>query len=268
MPPHGTVFLIYHELELPGRALRDSSASYVRYVVREPEFRQQIASLRQSGWKGVSVGEALSFSSDKCVALTFDDGCETDLQAAAPALREAGFGATFYVSVGLIGRPGYMNPAQLRELRSLGFEIGCHAMTHTYLTDLDAAGLRHQVVDAKRELEALLGQEVRHFSCPGGRCNQRVIQVACDAGYHSLATSRVQVNSVSTDPFALGRVVIQRETTLPNFQQICQGKGLWKFQLRSHLQDAAKAMLGNSLYDRARARALRSTRQDRHRTLR
>jgi len=254
------VFLIYHELELPGRALREPQAGYVRYVVREPEFRRQMTWLRQSGWKGVSVGEALNFSEQKCVALTFDDGCETDLLAAAPVLHDAGFGATFYVTVGFIGKPGYMNAVQLRELHGLRFEIGCHAMTHSYLTDLGAKGLHHEIADAKRELEGLLGQEVKHFSCPGGRYNLRVIQVARDAGYHSLVTSRVQVNSASTSRFALGRVAIQRETTVPEFQQICAGKNLWKLQARNFVQDAAKVLVGNRLYERARARALRSSR--------
>jgi peptidoglycan/xylan/chitin deacetylase (PgdA/CDA1 family) len=259
MSSPGAVFLMYHELELPGRALCEPQPGYVRYVVREPEFRRQMAWLRQSGWKGVSVGESLSFSEQKRVALTFDDGCETDLLAAAPVLREAGFGATFYVTVGFIGKAGYMNAAQVLELHGLGFEIGSHAMTHAYLTDLDATGLHHEIAEAKRELEGLLGEEVKHFSCPGGRYNLRVIQTARDAGYHSLATSRVQVNSASTSRFALGRVAIQRETTLPEFQQICTGKGLWKFQVRNFVQDAAKALIGNRLYERARARALRSS---------
>src|SRR5579871_3051848 len=203
-------FLLYHELEMPGRALRDSEAGYVRYVVREEEFRRQMEWLRQSGRKAVNVGEALTFSAEKYIALTFDDGSETDCLAAANILREHGFGATFYVTVGYIAKQGCMNAAQLRELLGLGFEIGCHAMTHTYLTDLDAAGLRREIADAKHELEDVIGREVRHFSCPGGRCDAHVVKMAHDAGYQSLVTSRVQVNSASTAPFALGRIAIQR----------------------------------------------------------
>ena len=72
----------------------------------------------------------------KTVCITFDDGCETDLLAAAPILKEFGFGATFYITVGFLGKPGYLSEAQVRNLSALGFEIGCHSLTHPYLPTL------------------------------------------------------------------------------------------------------------------------------------
>ena len=259
---NGVVFLMYHELEIQSGSLCQSEAGYSRYVVKEANFRSQIHWLRETGWRGLSVNEALAFgprngSEPNSVAVTFDDGCESDLTAAAPILKEAGCNATFYITISHVGQRGYMSSSQLRELGALGFEIGCHSMTHAYLTDLDDRGLQREIGEAKAQLEEILGKTVEHFSCPGGRCDARVIQVARRAGYRSIASSRIHLNRPATDSFDLGRIAILRETELPAFQEICRGKGLWTIQVRDRLRSAAKQVLGNSLYDRGRAFLLR-----------
>ena len=252
----GTVYLMYHELEVPGRPLCCSDNGYVRYVVRESDFRSQISWLVSSGWVGMSVSDALENSEERAVAITFDDGTETDLLTAAPVLKQAGFGATFYATVGYLGKPGYLSHAQLRELAQLGFEIGCHSMTHPYLSDLDSGGLEREIAGAREQLEQILGTPVKHFACPGGRYDERAREVAERAGYISVATSSPHANSVSADRFALGRVVVMRETSLSGFQELCRGQGLWKLQLGAAAYQTAKRVLGNKRYDRLRTALL------------
>jgi len=253
----GVVFLMYHELESPGRRLCQSEAGYVRYIVRTSDFRAQMELLQKQGWRGLSVGEAVRSFPEKSVAITFDDGSETDLLYAAPLLREMKFGGTFYITTGFLGKTGYLSPSQLRELSSLGFEIGCHSMTHPYLTDLNDADLHREVPEAKLQLEQILGAPVEHFSCPGGRYDYRVAELARNAGYQTVATSRIQSNSATSDRFELGRVAVLRSTSLAEFEQICQGRNLWKKNLQVQLRAAASKLLGNSMYDRLRASLLR-----------
>jgi peptidoglycan/xylan/chitin deacetylase (PgdA/CDA1 family) len=250
------IYLMYHELELPGRPLCQTEPGYMRYILSENDFRAQIQWLKSEGWQGMSVSQALKSSQNKAVAITFDDGAETDLIAAAQVLKETGFQATFCVTVGFLGKRGYMSASQLRALSGLGFEIGCHSMTHAYLSDLDSRGLRREVVEAKQELEQLVGLPVEHFSCPGGRYDSRTRKLAQEAGYRSVATSQPHPNGPSSDHFALGRVAVMRDTTLPEFQRLCRGQGLWKRQLSGSLRETAKSVLGNFLYDRFRARWL------------
>jgi peptidoglycan/xylan/chitin deacetylase (PgdA/CDA1 family) len=256
MAPRGIVFLMYHELELPGRSLAQAEPGYVRYILLETTFRAQIDWLRTNSWLGLNVSEALRYPAQKSVALTFDDGCETDLIATAPILIEAGFHATFYVTAGFLDKPGYMSTAQLRQLSSLGFEIGCHSMTHPYLDDLGPEVLHREVVDARSRLQDVTGSSVDHFSCPGGRYDERTLALAKKVGYRSLATSRVHANFASTDPFSLGRVAIMRTTGLTDFEEICRGDTLWKIRLGEEVRGSVKRLLGNSLYDRVRGRLL------------
>ena len=256
MPKPRIVFLMYHELEVPGRLLCQSEPGYSRYVVAELAFRAQMNQLKGNGWQGLSLGEALEFPDGSNVAITFDDGCETDLLAAAPVLRQNGFNATFFITCGRLGERGYLSASQLGELSNQGFEIGCHSMTHPYLTDLDELQLHHEIADAKEQLEQIIGRPVNHFSCPGGRYNQRVVNVARAAGYRSLSTSRIQANSSSTDVFALGRVALLRDTSLDAFSAICEGRSLPGMRAQSSFREAVRQILGNAFYDRLRATLL------------
>lgn len=249
----GIAFLMYHELELPGRQLCQSDPGYTRYIVTASGFERQMRHLKSLGFEGVNIGSAIQFDGGRKVALTFDDGCETDLIAATPVLKGLGFAATFYATVGFLGKRGYMTEAQLRELAGAGFEIGCHSMTHPYLSDLDDEGLRKEMVDAKSRLEQIVGQQVDHFSCPGGRFDDRVIEVAKRAGYHTLVTSEPHLNFKGGDPFSLGRIPVLRHTTQDELAGICAGRGFWKLNARQSLQSGAKRLLGNRLYDRLRA---------------
>jgi peptidoglycan/xylan/chitin deacetylase (PgdA/CDA1 family) len=246
------VFLMYHELEIPGRALCHPEPGYARYAVSEDEFREQMQHLKDRGFSGTSVGQALEFSPDPSVAITFDDGSETDLLAAAPILQQAGCNATFYITAGWLGQPGQLSATQLNELSRQGFEIGCHSMTHAYLTDLDEVGLERETIDAKARLEQIIGKPVDHLSCPGGRSNHRVANAARAAGFRTVATSRIQANSPHTDVLALGRVAILSGLPMATFASICTGEALPRLRARGTVHDAAKRLLGNSLYDRVR----------------
>lgn len=247
------VSLMYHELELPGRPLVQAEPGYRRYVLTSAEFREQVEYLKASGYRGLNVSESMNFPAGKNVAITFDDGSETDLIAAAPILLQAGFSATFFLTVAWLGKPGYLSASQVCELAAQGFEIGCHSMTHAYLDSIDATDLQHEVGDAKAQLERMLGRPVNHFSCPGGRYDDHVVSAARAAGYLTVSTSRIQANSARTDPFALGRVAILRDLPIAAFASICSGEGLARMRIQGGLRDVAKQLLGNSLYDRMRS---------------
>ncbi len=258
MSKPGIVFLMYHELEIPGRPLSHGEPGYVRYAISALDFREQMRQIQQSGYIGYSVSQALEFPGTPSVGITFDDGCESDVLAAAPVLREFAFGATFYVTYEWLEQKGHLSLRQLKELSQQGFEIGCHSMTHAYLNELDDRGLQSEIVEPKVKLEQAIGKAVHHFSCPGGRYNRRVAEVARKAGYRSVATSRIHPNSPHTDPFCLGRVAVMRGTPLKAVHAIFTGKALARLRTQSQFRNAAKWLFGNSLYDRMRALALGS----------
>ena len=254
MSRNGIPYLMYHEIEAPNRRVTQNHQGYLRYVVSEKTFRDQMKLIADTGSTGCDVTSALrTKDNEKVVAITFDDGCETDLLIAAPVLKEHSFGATFYVVAGFVGQPGYLSISQLRDLSEAGFEIGSHSMTHSYLKSLDNAQLRSEIFDSKDRLEQMTGRRVDHFSCPGGRWESRVSELAKEAGYLSVATSEIGLNLPKTDPYHLARIAVLRSTPDRSFAAMCHGEGLAMRRLKSLVLDKAKDVLGNSTYDRIRA---------------
>jgi len=251
----GVSYLMYHEIERPGRSLCSDDAGYVRYVVHEKTFDLQLGSLRSTGMRGASVGAAAGDKNhEPHVVLTFDDGCESDLVIAAPLLAAHGCTATFYVTTGFLGRRGFLTPGQLRELADLGFEIGCHAATHRYLIDLPSSEFEREIGGAKKTLEDITGRSVEHFSCPGGRWDDRVLRAVSTAGFLSMATSDIGVNAPRT--YRLDRLAVMRTTSVAEFDDLCAGRGLLLPKLKTGALQAAKRVLGNARYERIRARLL------------
>jgi peptidoglycan/xylan/chitin deacetylase (PgdA/CDA1 family) len=243
---------MYHELAVPKRGLCRREPGYIRYVVSVSEFRSQMDGLAREGWHVKNASQAMQSFGNKSVCITFDDGCETDLLFAAPILKDLGLGATFYITTGFVGKSGYMSGAQVRSLSALGFELGCHSLTHPYLTDIDGARLQVETAAAKDQLEQIAGVPIEHFSCPGGRWNPSVIKAVKEANFRTMATSRTGINIASTDPFALARVAVLNGTTRGEFLRTCRGQGLLWTQFQEKARDTAKRVLGNSTYDSLR----------------
>jgi len=253
---NGIAVLMYHELEIPGVQLCQSDPGYRRYVVPASAFRNQLAHLKSSGFTGVNVGDVLKGIHVRSVVLTFDDGCETDLEVAVPVLADLGFRATFYVTVGFLGRRGYMTESQVRELSAAGFELGCHSMSHPYLTELDAMSLQREIVGAKEKLEQVVGRAIEHFSCPGGRFDQRVVATVEEAGYATLAHSEPRLYCSESGRYSIGRIPVLCNTSADELERICEGQGLWRRSFGQQIRSAARNLMGNRWYDRLRSSVL------------
>jgi len=244
----GYVVLMYHEIERAGRPLADASRGYRRYAVPESEFLEQLALIRECGLRGAALSPLLADGGAGRIGISFDDGCATDRSVAADALRGAGFGATFFIVPGFLGRPGYLAPSQVRELSDAGFEIGSHSMLHHFLTALPPAELEQDLLRSRQELETLCGRAVPVLSCPGGRWSPAVAAAARGAGYQAVATSRPALNSAASDRYRLGRLAIRRGTGPGRFRRWCGGRGLAAERARGALLVGVRSLLGNSLY--------------------
>jgi peptidoglycan/xylan/chitin deacetylase (PgdA/CDA1 family) len=252
---------MYHELGLPGRKLCQSEPGYVRYILPLETFRSHLGWMKKSGFRGLNVSEALRYPAEPSVCITFDDGCETDLIAAAPVLREFGFNATFYLTAGFLGTPGYLTASQVRELDAQGFEIGCHSMTHPYLSDLPEPELKREIIDAKFQIEQIVGHPIEHFSCPGGRFDWRTLEMAGRAGFRTVANSLFHANSSGTSHYNLGRVAMLQDMSLTEFAATCHGHGLWKKRLQHSTRRGVQRLLGNRVYDQLRKALLKESEQ-------
>jgi peptidoglycan/xylan/chitin deacetylase (PgdA/CDA1 family) len=179
--------LIYHAI----RPYYDGdSPADRRYIATPQTLERELAWLRENGFQSVApedLARALTAEAElpaHPVILTFDDCWENHYTTALPLLRRYGFTATFYAWVGMIGRTHHLTWDQLQEISDAGMRIGCHTMTHPYLTRAPSdAELRWQLADAKHVIEAHLCRPVTSLAYPFGQYDERVVAFAREAGF-------------------------------------------------------------------------------------
>lgn len=160
----------------------------------------------------------------QALAITFDDGYRDNYDVALPILLEHALPATFFVTsdfVDSVSIPNWdrklfqpqawMNWSQVREMASLGFDIGAHTRKHVDLGRIHGRRARKEIVGSRERLQDETGQAVQHFAYPfGGPTNitpdnRRRVQ---DAGFVSCSSCHGGINTLHTDPFHIQRVPV------------------------------------------------------------
>jgi peptidoglycan/xylan/chitin deacetylase (PgdA/CDA1 family) len=136
----------------------------------------------------------------RAVSLTFDDGYASVVTDAWPALKRHNYPATLFVV------PGYLKEPRLfpwdipgRDSRLLtspevqaafadGLDIGSHTMEHHWLPQGSSVQVLDDLTRSRRDLEELLGSDVAGLAYPTGGWDQRVRDLAAQAGYHYAVT--------------------------------------------------------------------------------
>jgi peptidoglycan/xylan/chitin deacetylase (PgdA/CDA1 family) len=146
------------------------------------------------------------------VLLTLDDACLTDrtLVLAEYMARGDVPGFASFVPAGLVGEPGRMDAAMVRELADHGVAIGSHGMDHVDLTALDGAALVRELVDSRRRLQDLTGTPVDWFAFPFGLFSRRVWRAALGAGYTTLFTTQLGDHR-GFEPFLVPRLCVRND---------------------------------------------------------
>jgi peptidoglycan/xylan/chitin deacetylase (PgdA/CDA1 family) len=102
-----------------------------------------------------------------------------------------------------------MRSDQVRNLRSLGMEVGAHTVTHPILTRLDAASARDEIGRGKRELETIVGAPVRLFAYPNGvpdlDYGSAHATLVRECGFGAAVTTSWGAASMRSDRFQLPR---------------------------------------------------------------
>ncbi len=161
-------------------------------------------------------------SRSPAVAFTFDDGYAENCDFALPLLIERKVPCTYFVTIDHVssrqpflhdvqaGRPLPINTRQqLREVADAGIEIGCHSRTHIDFSQVREPDiLRREIIDAKDELEQMIGKPVRYFAFPYGlqpQLTQEAIEVVHTAGFTGFCSAFGGYNVPGRDAFHIRR---------------------------------------------------------------
>ncbi|MFH0839007.1 MAG: polysaccharide deacetylase family protein [Candidatus Omnitrophota bacterium] len=199
--------LMYHNIDT------NTSSSL---SVAPQSFERQMKFLKESGYNVISFEALIRLIKGKkpfkakTIVITFDDGYENNYTYAYPMLKKYNLPATIFVIVADVGKSGYLNWDEIREMSLHDITIGSHTLTHPYLTSLDEASLDKELTLSKKILEEKLNKEVNLMSYPLGGFNRGVIEAVKKAGYIGACATNPGKKYPNNDIYAIKRIRISR----------------------------------------------------------
>jgi peptidoglycan/xylan/chitin deacetylase (PgdA/CDA1 family) len=208
------------------------------FAVSPALFAAEMQYLHDNGYQVVSLRRAHQLlHANAClrkhIALTFDDGYQDSLTQAAPILQRYGFTATLFVVSGKIGQTStwsrfnktrpLLRKDDLKTLKTMGWTLGSHSVTHADLTTLAIPDLEHELAEARAAV-ADLGETFLPFAYPGGRFTRRERDAVQRAGYDcAVIVGGRWGNGPDTNRFALKREPMLASDSLDWFQKRVSG---------------------------------------------
>lgn len=196
------------------------------WTISRDGFRQHIEHCRRY-FDVVSLHElqrrvVLRDSPRPAIAVTFDDGYRENCEFAIPLMIEHAVPCLYFVAVDhvvkqkpfshdeSVGQPLAVNSVQqLRDMSDYGIEIGLHTRNHVDFARVhDRGTIQSEIIDAKDELEQLIGKPVRYFAFPYGmldQLTQAAIEAVHEAGLVGFCSAYGGYNYPGGDAFHIRR---------------------------------------------------------------
>ena len=227
-----TIIYCYHRLV--------DKVRYPGTEITPAVFEAQMKELKDRGITVISLQDLLAWKRGeknippRCAVITFDDGWKSQYEVAWPIMKKFGYTFTMFiytegVAGGSLGGGQAITWEQLADMRDNGIDIEAHTATHQDLREghtitLMEGGKRtkkkltgaeyeqwvqNEVVASKQLLEQRLGIRINCFAVPFGNYNERVKEIARNAGYEAMFTVYGQPIRYTSPMDAIGRYAIE-----------------------------------------------------------
>ncbi len=246
LPLQGIPILTYHSIDSSGSTI--STAQEV--------FNSHIEYLADQGYKTISMRTyhdrlmGLLPKNEREIVLTFDDGFKNNYDVVFPLLKRFGFTATFFLTVGFIGKTCRwpMDPSipemsllswdEVREMSAGGMEFGAHTVTHVDLTEVSDVIALEEIAGSKSTMEDQLCKPVDFFCYPYGKYSERNVDMVKESGFLGGCSIRYGVRNQADDRYCLRRVGTARFSNLFDFKAGVHGS----YGLYVSLRDLLRGM--------------------------
>ena len=160
----GLVSLIYHRFDEP---------KYPSTNVQMDVFKKQINIINKNNYTYYNPINFDNFfkepNSEKKILITIDDAFSSFYENAWPYLKENKIPFILFVSTEPIGKYGYMNWDQVKEIEKEDFAfIGNHSHSHEYLVDYEFNDFKKDIDQSIEIFKQKLGYNPIFFSYPFG----------------------------------------------------------------------------------------------------
>lgn len=180
--------------------------------VSPENFEKQLAFIDKHNFHVISLAalvDAINNGKEvsrRSVVLTFDDGYENNYTNAFPILKKYDYPATIFIPSSDIGKVGYLNWDQIREMHEAGIDFESHTKTQAYLPSIPYEEQVKEIKESKLIIEEQLGKEVKFIAYPIGGFSDSIKRIVADAGYQAAVTTNRGYDRFNKDLFELNRV--------------------------------------------------------------
>jgi peptidoglycan/xylan/chitin deacetylase (PgdA/CDA1 family) len=192
------------------------------YIVPPETFRAQMKMLSDNGYHTILPDQLYQYLTrsmplpDKPILLCFDDTDLDQYGTAYPELKRYGFKGVFFIMTVSLGRPRYMDKAQVKELFDAGHIIGSHTWDHHNVKKYQGNDWTIQIDKPTRVLEAITGKPIRYFAYPFGLWNRQAITELRKRGF--IAAFQLNEKRDEQEPlFTIRRIIVPGYWSLKAF---------------------------------------------------
>ena len=173
---HGVVSIMYHRFD---------ENKYPSTNIKIDIFKKQLELIEKNN---IEYYDPIEFDiefnnpkKNKKILLTIDDAFSSFYKNAWPILKEKKIPFILFVSTEPVGKPGYMNWEQIKEVSSYDFAyIGNHSHTHEYLLNFSYIEFEKDIKNSIEIFKKKLGYNPIYFSYPFGEFNLKQTQFIKD----------------------------------------------------------------------------------------
>lgn len=235
-------FITYH------RTVRYPQTKDV-YVLTFDEFARHVDLIKSEGISVAQHTEAFTCTPKQLLCITFDDGCKSDLINAELLARKK-LTAMFFISTANIGKHGYLNEDEIRELQKLGMSIGSHSHDHLRLNTMPMVDAVKQMSQSKLCLEEITKHSIDAIAFPGGGYNRETIRAAREVNFRYLLTTDWGINTFAKP---VNSFVIKRNNILTNMSEVdyvrlITFQSQYRRQLTFVAKQTVRALLPEAVY--------------------
>ena len=175
----GIITIMYHRFE---------ENKYPSTNIRINDFKEHIELIKKDGIKFVNPSdfenELNNNKKERKVLITIDDGYQSFYDNAWPILKKDKIPFILFVSTREVGKKGYMNWEDIREIEKYDFvEIGNHSHTHDYLIDFIDQEIKNDLKKSINIFKNELGKNSAFFSYPFGEYSTNLKNIVIELGF-------------------------------------------------------------------------------------
>lgn len=236
---------LYHDVTDAPQESGMQTPGAAKYKHPVQEFLSNLDQIASAGSRLALVPEIDFTVRSSTLLITFDDGGKSAM-ASADAIERHGWRGHYFITTSFVGGPGFLRPAQIRDLHDRGHCIGSHSHTHPHIfRRLQPSTMLAEWRQSMAILADILGEPVATASIPGGDGSDEVYRSASQSGIRFLFTSEPRLRPWKVqDTICLGRICPLPGTSLARIAGYARFRGYGRARLVRAAKTAIKAGLG------------------------